>query len=141
MKNGASITALSVVTALASSLADAESKTPQSLYCTGETRILFGQNALNQTSAYLELGQTSTHLEINGVGFGSGPGKPKMLSATQAHMPITLKSAVEGGPELKAQISLDIYSGALSVVYFDDNKNFKQAFRGDCKKAVPLLNI
>lgn len=96
---------------------------------------------MTETNAYIEVGAASTYIEINGVGSGSALGKPKMLSAIGANMPVILKPAYEGGPELKAQFSLNIYSGSLSVIYFDRENKMRSAFQGECKRAVPLINI
>ncbi|MBX6334377.1 hypothetical protein IRY61_03505 [Candidatus Saccharibacteria bacterium] len=110
------------------------------LFCTGQSDLVVGQNQLTETTAFLEVG-ARTYIEVYGVGHGVSPGKPKMLSPMTANMAVNLKSAYEGGPELSAQFSLNIYSGQLAVIYFDKENKMRSAFQGVCKKAEPLLKL
>lgn len=112
----------------------------QSLFCSGRTNLFVGTSGLTDTNALISIGD-KTFVEVHGVGQGYSPGKQKMITGMMANMAVMLKPAYEGGPELASQLSLNIYSGALSIIYFDREKRMQTAFEGFCKKADPILNF
>ena len=112
----------------------------QSLFCSGQTNLFAGTSRLTDTNALILIGD-KTFVEVHGVGQGYSAAKLKMITGMMANMAVTLKPAYEGGSELTSQLSLNVYSGALSIIYYDQEKRMQTAFEGVCKKTGPIIKL
>lgn len=125
------------VCALASAgLVSAGEPKPKELYCEGSSWMTVGVAGELRVSALMQIAADGrAAIEIRMVGDGQAtPVDP--WSAMELRWSLNLRRAAVGEPALKAIISLDRYSGELTVF---PESNGKVLFSGKCKPAIPLI--
>jgi len=115
----------------------AEAEPEITLYCTGSARSPIANQEEIQTDAIVRFPNKAIYLEINAVGSGHSASPPKAVDSMQVVGSITLSSAFQGRPDIKASYNLNRYSGSLTV--FPIDKNEKVLFNGVCKRATSLF--